>query len=572
MAAVREVHRMFKFGIEEEEMEYCKQLVLKELEDEATQEKTTNSSSLIDGCMTTFNSKSTFTSPSQTFLLGQRVMPTITLAELNKRVRHVLCHMEGICRGLAALPHFKIFVSASPSVSDLHRDSISEILGRSLHSVNRGSYAPVPNFLTDAEEAQKIRLSRDPFFVPVSDLRIDLDPTDWRPKEGKTLPLEIKEENRVYDPNNDSWITQLNNGMIFNHKSTTFEEKRCEIMLEMTGGKMAEFTCPEDAGCTHLVLLTLLHTHLSRFSEAQIDRFCNLYGVYLSVEADIDKAVITLEFNTINGGLRRAIEILHMVILQPLHNLKEYQPHFSGPSSFDEPFRGIESKAISRSKDQLALDWKILQNQMEEASYARLLKVVFPVIDQDRIGLSCRFWPLDDESWSKITLEKANEVLRRTWRADNMRLFIVGDYGSRQELEDLVLTYLGVIDCPPPSSPSPLGDHERAQRIVLPTVADASMEWLKASVPESVRSFPFRDFPFGPIEKDHPIESSLWLPDDESRAFVEIFMPSINHWGSLGPLFPDPSSIHHTGPDAQTVARRSHPLFPSRTLNLLTAV
>jgi len=161
-------------------------------------------------------------------------------------------------------------------------------------------------------------------------------------------------------------------------------------------------------------------------------------------------------------------------------------------------------------------------------------------------------------------------ILNQVLDMQNVSVSLVGDFDCLQEVEDLVLKYLGTI--PPRASLLPaVGTLGEASGPPLPTTLSAK--------PENFVLALAREFPnVISFTKEPRVKWQHLSADEEQRAIVYMSFPVMNRWGHTKSFAPPDETLQPMtlaiclDPTTTQHRVKRHPLWKSRVANVLVEV
>eukprot|EP00742_Colponemidia_sp_Colp-10_P007579 GILJ01008170.1.p1 GENE.GILJ01008170.1~~GILJ01008170.1.p1 ORF type:complete len:1161 (-),score=175.55 GILJ01008170.1:1939-5382(-) len=459
--ALREVHRLFEFGVPPGELRVGLATVLKSAKDEAEQVESTHAEDIIEAMMEDVNLGSVIDSPVIQFAEFQRLAPLVTEDVVNARcrmlfdfVRTPLDSLQGpaslfVCAPTATTPtanlpgqtttlcsdatggHDFPFISkpALPlfrQIHQLHSEGMdrdmcavadeealvisNDELIRVLKEATVDVTPPVDIFLPDsvvtAEELGQLLSATRPCFVPI-DSRIEFPLKQVMPE-----PVVTENGPRLTDISTGIVCLKLSNGIRINYKKTSCEPNQCEIYLCARGGQALESA--DTQGCTDIGLRTMLTGGAGGLSVLTLSKLCLLWGASIHSGVESDHIWVQLGVSVSDGGLHRAFQLLHVYLRRP---------------HWDE-------SAFERVRHDAMLDKQHYATNLERKTYDSLLL--------NATNGDARFVEPTLSSFQHMTLQTARATVERLLVSGNMELSVVGDIDP-PELEQVLLKYVGTL-------------------------------------------------------------------------------------------------------------------------------
>jgi len=392
---------------------------------------------------------------------------------------------------------------------DLTPEEIGEALADTSLEVEATTDVELPSELLPDEEVEALQARMQPRFVPLGG-------------EGAAGPANPP-------PDAFSGITQrrLSNGIRINYRHTDNESKACLLRVIANGGRASEKlgAAPDGFGAVVVGTRTMSEAGtVGKWQREQVEAFCVANLINCALEADEENIILDFHFATGEEGLKRVFQLTHLFLTQP---------------RWDE-------LAMERAKQAFLTSTKSIQKSLERATAERIITSMLGSTER-------RFRDPTQEEVEALTLEGMRGAVMSLFHTHNLEVNIVGDF-DENELESVLLKYLGTVPPPPPTLVAPI--------LHYPSV-----------------------FLNPPMETRH----STWhLQDSDERACAYIAGQAPCRWGPFGtnePLGPHPDGDKFVPPplivpasapadekQRLTALRRRHPLYASCTLMLLTEI
>jgi len=366
----------------------------------------------------------------------------------------------------------------------------------------------VPRHLISPDEVALLAQASQPRFVPLDGTP---PPPGWAPPaEPPTAPSSFGVLQR-----------RLSNGLRVNYRLSSNEPAAASLRLCAPGGRASESRTPGSSGVGAVALGTRAISEcgaVGGWEREEVELFCVTRLVNMALEADEEFVKIDCHVALGDGGLRAAMEVLHLMLTAPRW----------------------EETALERAKAMYTQHVRAMHKSLERATSAKLMHAM---LDGDR-----RFLEPDEASVAQLDLAGARSAIESTFSDPAaMELSIVGDFDVA-DADALVLQYLGTIQ------------------------SRAGVARAEPETPPAVASLP----------ASHPSRHlRLFLPDSDERAIAYCGGPAPNRWGwgwaaplaapALGAFDPfEPGDGSAIAMDA--AARLAHPLYHAGCLALLAEV
>jgi len=320
---------------------------------------------------------------------------------------------------------------------------------------------------------------------------------------------------------------RLSNGVRVNWRRSENEPQGAVLRLVAPGGRAAEAT----PGAVALGARALSEAGTAGdWPREQVELFCVSRLVNCTLEADEEFLALDCHCAVNENGLRSAFEVMHLMLRAPRW----------------------EESALARAKQMYVTHVRALPKSLERATAARLMAAMTA---NDR-----RLLDPSEAEIAAVTLSAASDAVAAQLACGALELSAVGDFDP-EELDALVLAYLGTVSVPGPSSAAALSAVEAPVRIAA----------LAASHPERAQR--------------------VHLRDSDERACAYCAGPAPNRWGwgaasaeaaaaayaaaggSAAADAPAGGAAAAAPPElADAAVRRAHPLFLAAAVALLTEV
>ena len=317
---------------------------------------------------------------------------------------------------------------------------------------------------------------------------------------------------------------RLSNGVRVNWRVSLNEPAGASLRLVAPGGRAAEMRGAGSAGTGAVALGARALTEagaVGAWEREQVELFCVTRLVTCQLETDEEFLSLDAHCAVGDGGLRSALEVIHLMLSQP-----RWEP-----------------AALERAKALYTTHVRALPKSLERATAARLMQAM---LAGDR-----RFMDPDETELAQLSLDGCRDAVAAQLACGELELNVVGDFDA-DELDELVLRYIGTVTPPLPAAPPPPPPPVRPAG--LP--ADAALR-----------------------------AQRLHLEDSDERACAYCAGPAPNRWGwaaaspaAAAAASSASGSAAMDGPDGgaavvmENSQRRSHPLFHAATQALLQEV
>ena len=315
---------------------------------------------------------------------------------------------------------------------------------------------------------------------------------------------------------------RLSNGLRVNWRHSSHEPAGATLVVCAPGGRWTEPQTPGPSGAGAVVVgaRTLQETGaLGPWTRDQVSAFCMSHLVSGTVEADEEFVSIHAHCAVGDGGMQACLQVLHLMLAQPRW----------------------EAAALERAKQQHLTASRTVSKSLERAAKAALVTAM--------LGNDRRFCDPSEEELAALTLDGVRDAVAAQFATGPLELNVVGDFDGDQ-LDDLVLRFLGTVQLPAPSG-------EAAAAVVA---AQSCLE---------VR-------PLQAVPADSPLRTQrVHIPDSDSRAVAYCVGPAPNRFGLGVPGREHLASAAAAAAAAvspERAAVRAHPLFHVVTQALLQEV
>jgi len=361
----------------------------------------------------------------------------------------------------------------------------------------------IPEALVPQEDIEQLLEQQAPHYVPLDGSK---PLAGWKPAQPDASTGGVAQR-------------RLSNGFRLNWRRSGHEPAGASLTLCTPGGRWTEpqTAGPAGAGAVTVGARTLQETGaLGRWSRDQVSAFCMSHLVSGTVEADEEFLCVHMRCAVGDGGLEACLQVLHLMLAQPRW----------------------EAPALERAKQQHLTAARTVGKSLERAAKSALVDVM--------VGGDRRLADPNEEELAALTLDGVRDAVTAQLAAGPLELNVVGDFDGEQ-LDELVLQYLGTITLPQPSAAAAAAIAAANKQLHLP-LAD--------------------------IPANSPLRAQrVHLPDSDSRAVAYCVGPAPNRygWGIPGvtvPPLPPPVPLDLSERDHV----RAHPLFHVITQSLLAEV
>lgn len=194
---------------------------------EAEQNDTQDSSELIEFIMDDVNIGNALLDRKSEYKYQMRIAPTITLAEVNAKVKELFSWVPNLTtRQLAEQPYTSMFVSAPVKYRKkpfkITEQEIISTYEAAIKTAAKPHGKAMPEELVDPKSIEQKEKKMQPKFI---------EPIDKRPNKSVDVGT-----TKIVDGDSGIQLMRLSNGITVQMKHTTFSAKQCTLRVNIRGG------------------------------------------------------------------------------------------------------------------------------------------------------------------------------------------------------------------------------------------------------------------------------------------------------------------------------------------------